>query len=160
MRMFIVAACALAGLAGCSSIEEEAAAKRYFTTEFVSGSLSVTYDSDGDLVSIESKAAAPVTSDLPSAREAASKVAAVMARKQIAEFMKTIVTSETVVETISSTVEESGYASDQKIKDEIVTTVTEQIQTKSQALLKGSYLKSETYDEQANQLISIVAINS
>jgi hypothetical protein len=150
---------AIISLIGCSSIDEKSASKSVFLSEFLGGGLTLNYDSDGTLLSIESKAAAPVTSKFPSSQEIASKIAAAMARKQIAEFMNTSVNSQSVVETISSTIEQSGFTNEPNVSTEIATTLTESISVQSQAILRGAYLKSETYDSSANQLIVVVAID-
>jgi hypothetical protein len=150
---------AIISLIGCSSIDEKSASKSVFSSEFLGGGLTLNYDSDGTLLSIESKAAAPVTSKLPSSQEIASKIAAAMARKQIAQFMNTSVNSQSVVETVSSTIEQSGFTNEPNVSTEIATTLTESISVQSQAILRGAYLKSETYNSSANQLIVVIAID-
>jgi hypothetical protein len=146
-------------IAGCASTNKE---NKPISSSFIGGDLKVTYDKNGEFESISSTATAKVNSTLPNARDEAVTLATVKARRQIAEFIKTEVKSQRFIETISNSVQESNVenaAPDTKENNRIAYTIRDTITQNSNAILQGSILEKESFDENLNTIIVTVRVS-
>jgi|694.fasta_scaffold00352_62 hypothetical protein len=129
-------------------------------TEFMGGSIKVSYTLSGDLESVTSSGVAKVTSTLPSAPDEAYLVATLQARKQLVEFMKVELESTSFVTAVSKTLQDSESESDKTVKSnvsaKIASDVQDNIRQNSKALLKGTYVESKTYDPSTRTVKVIV----
>jgi len=91
-------------LSACSTTKKNSAE---VSSEFLGGSIKVTYSKSGEFESLSSIASVKVTSELPSAKEEAVSIATVRARRQISEFFNTEVNSERFVTTVTKTLQDS-----------------------------------------------------
>ena len=151
--------CALLTLAisGCNSLS--ARKDENITSEFIGGSLKVTYTGNGEFKSLESSASAQVVGDLPSSREQAVAIATAKARRQIAEFIKTEIESERFYQVIASDTQalsQENTSKDKNISANIVSNVREQIKQKSSVILKGTYVAKESFNESAKVITVVV----
>ena len=126
---------------------------------FVGSDITISYNNNGDFESLASKAVAKVNSNTPNGRDEAVTIATVRARRNIAEFINTDVQSERFIETVSSNDNKSDLSSvSSKAKDhsKIAYKVRESILQKSNAILRGTYVESEIFDEGEKSVIVIV----
>lgn len=126
------------------------------SADFMGGEIKVVYNKSGEFESLISTATAKVTSELQSAKDEAVTVATVKARRQISEFLKTEVDSERFVSTITKSIQESdavGGSNMSSVNAKIATEVKETVKQKSESLLKGTYVESESYDAKNNLVV-------
>jgi hypothetical protein len=127
------------------------------------GEIKVVYNKSGEFESLISTATAKVMSELPSAKDEAVTVATVKARRQISEFLKTEVDSERFVSTITKSIQESdavGGSNMSSVNAKIATEVKETIKQKSESLLKGTYVESESHDAKSNSVVVTIRTGS
>jgi hypothetical protein len=133
--------------------------EKEITSEFIGGSLKITYTGNGEFKTLESSASAQVVGDLPSSREQAVAIATAKARRQIAEFIKTEIESERFYQGIASdtqSLNQGNTSKDKTISANIANTVREQIKQKSSVILKGTYVARESFNESAKVITVVV----
>lgn len=145
----------------CTTVDEpkDTKVKAPIKTEFLGGSLTVSYDKDGDFQSITSVSTSNVTSKLPTAVEEAIKIATLKARRQIAEFINVELKSGRFTSSISDSLQASQTSDGDgksKIRNTIALKVRENISQKSKQILKGTIVKSEKHDAKKDQVIVTV----
>jgi hypothetical protein len=156
MKQFLFALMSVTLLFGCSSTTKT---ESLVTSEFLGGSLKITYSKSGEFESLSSISSVQVTSDLPSAKEESVSIATVRARRQISEFLNTEVNSERFVSSVTKTLQDSETASgtnSMTLNSKIANDVKETIRQRSNALLKGTYVESEVYDSNAKTVTVVV----
>ena len=144
-------------ISACSSLYPSN--EKEITSEFIGGSLKVTYTGIGEFKSLESSASAQVVGDLPSSREQAVAIATAKARRQIAEFIKTEIESERFYQGIASDTQalsQENTSKDKNISVSIANNVREQIKQKSSVILKGTYVAKESFNETAKVITVVV----
>lgn len=131
-------------------------------TEFLGGTIRMTYTPEGEFESLSSTGHAKVSSTLPGAADEAYIVATLRARKQIVEFMKTEVESEkmtdAVFESLQNATNEGRSTGDSKVNSRIAGKVTENIKQKASAILRGTYVADKAFDQQTQTVR--VTVNS
>lgn len=142
-------------LTGCSTFSENKNDVHSVTTEFVSSSIKVTYTREGDVELIQSTGAARITSNLPSAREEAASIAVLKARRQLAEFIKVELESDRFVATITNSLQRTNDGQTD-INSNIAYDLKENIKQKSNAILMGTMVESERYDEASKSMVVVV----
>lgn len=143
-------------VASCSTAEKN---ENNFSSNFIGGDIKISFNKNGEFESLTSKAVAKVTSDLPSAKDEAVTLATVRARRNIAEFLKTEVQSDRFITTVSSTIQESeseNKTPNMKENAKIAYEVRENIKQRSNAILQGTYVEIESYDEIQQSITVIV----
>jgi hypothetical protein len=133
-------------MVGCSTNPKN---ESTVSSDFLGGNLKIIYTKSGEFESIQSISSVKVTSDLPSAKEEAVSIATLRARRQIAEFLNTEVSSDRFITTVTKTLQDSETSSEANSKNlnsKIANEVKETIRQKSFALLKGTFVESEIYD--------------
>ena len=158
MNKLIALLMAAAFVTGCASSAKDG---KPISSSFIGGDLKVTYDKNGEFESISSTATAKVNSTLPNARDEAVTLATVKARRQIAEFIKTEVKSQRFIETVSNSIQESNVENavpDTKENNRIAYTIRDTITQNSNAILQGSILEKEVFDENLNTIIVTVRV--
>lgn len=151
MNKFHLVVIACLALGACSNVSQTTnkndAQESY--SSFVGGGITIDYDENGALVRLQSIAVAPVQGSSVSSQELASKIATALARKQVAEFLNSNVQSDSVIETIAQT-----YQSDNENRqaEQIASKLTETIIVRSEAVLTGLYVASESYKPESNEV--------
>lgn len=151
MNKFHLVVIACLALGACSNVSQTT--NKNDTQEsyssFVGGGITIDYDETGALVRLQSIAVAPVQGSSVSSQELASKIATALARKQVAEFLNSNVQSDSVIETIAQT-----YQSDNENRqaEQIASRLTETIIVRSEAVLTGLYVASESYKPESNEV--------
>jgi PBP1b-binding outer membrane lipoprotein LpoB len=143
-------------LVGCSSTGKSG---KEVSSSFIGGDLKIIYNKNGEFEAISSTATAKVLSDLPSAKEEAVIVATAKARRQIAEFMRTEVQSDRFISTVSTSLQQSesiNQSPDTAESNKIARMVRDNITQRSTAILQGSYVENERYDESLKTIVVIV----
>jgi hypothetical protein len=143
-RSLIPAVLCLVMVACAADAEKRRAEPR--TIELVGG-ITVSYTKDGEFRSISSRAVSEVIGNLTSSRSEAVTVATLKARRQIAEFLRSSVSSERLVTQVSDSLQSQQTNKDLSLK--IAREVREEIRQKSRAILKGTYVKNVQYEETA-----------
>jgi len=158
MNKLITLLVVAAFMTGCASTAKD---DKPISSSFIGGDLKVTYDKKGEFESISSTATAKVNSNLPNARDEAVTLATVKARRQIAEFIKTEIKSQRFIETVSNSIQESNVenaAPDTKENNRIAYTIRDTITQNSNAILQGSILEKESFDENLNTIVVTVRV--
>ncbi len=141
MKYLIAIILVIASLAGCgtprtntSSVHEQSI-----------GSVQITYDDAGNWIKIVSSGIAPLHNSSAHATSEATKVAAMHAKQNIADFMSNSIQSDKSVDTESTSNVRSGRDKE-KSEGEIstLTTVVEHIKDNSAAVLRGIQVTNQT----------------
>ncbi len=141
-------------IAGCSSTKKSDSVE----STFIGGDLIITYDKRGEFESIRSKATANVTTDLPNSKDQAISIATLKARRQISEFLKVDIQSERFLVTISKSLQEANLENqigDSKEGSKIAYNLRESIRQRSNSILQGTYLQSESFNPET-KLVTVV----
>jgi hypothetical protein len=160
MKKFLIYLSVALAITACASSNKN---DKNLTTNFIGGDIKVTFNKKGEFESLTSKAVAKVASDLPSAKDEAVTIATVRARRNIAEFLNTEVQSERFITSLSTTVQESesdNKSPNTKENAKIAYEVRESIKQRSNAILQGTYVESESYDDNQKSIIVIVRTGS
>ena len=156
----VMLAALVVSLVGCSSFgNKQVADNDSVTSEFMGGEIKITYDKNGQFESMQASGASRVTSTLPSAREDAFIVAKMRAQQKIVEFMKNELESEHTKKTIYDSLQEgqnSGGQDANEVNSKIARNLTEDIKTKSRAILKGVHIESKKFDTSTNTVLVVV----
>lgn len=158
----LIIALLLSFLTACSfNFEPESnKVKALNNTEFLGGGIKIIYDDEGDFLSITSLATSRVTSKLPSAVEEAFKIAALKARRQIAEFISVEVKSKQFTNSISDSLQAAAKNKKnnrEELRNSIALKVQENITQKSNQILRGTFVQSEKHDSE-NDIVKVVVI--
>ena len=136
-------------LVGCSSVPQKQ--KDTSNHEQAIGSITLTYNGSGEWVKLSSVGTAPINDQSPHAISEASKVAALHAKQNIAEFMSDSLKGTKVVDTHSkSNVNSKGDDSDND--QNTITEVMEHIKSESSAILKGVHVTNQTVSDRYVQV--------
>jgi len=156
MKKYISALAIALLLVGCSSTGKS---DKQVSSSFIGGDLKIIYNKNGEFETISSTATAKVLSDLPSAKDEAVIVATAKARRQIGEFMRTEVQSERFINTVTLSLQQSesmNQSPDTVESNKIAQMVRDNITQKSAAILQGSFVENERYDENLKTIVVVV----
>ena len=144
---------------GCSTTKKDVESANKISSTFLGGSIKVSYTKDGQFDFLTSTANAPVTSQLPSARDEAVTVATIKARRQISEFISTEVQSERFISSVSNSLQNSEVDSkntNSSNNSKIAYEVRENIKQKSNAILQGTFVENEQLDTNSGLIVVTV----
>lgn len=134
----------VAMLAGCSSVRPVSPPSKVH--EQTIGAVQIAYD-NGDWIKIVSTGTAPLHGKSAHAVSEASKIAAMHAKANIAEFMNINVRSDKIVNTIShsniNTKADDGEDGDMNVLSEVI----EHLRTNSNAVLRGTQVTNQSYTD-------------
>lgn len=166
MKKLMLAVLIAATLNGCSTIKKvtgnDAAEEkeRPVVSEFLGGSIKVSYTSKGEFESIASSHTIRMTGSLPYSQDEAYQVAILNARKQIAEFMKVELESEKFTKTVFNNLQEGktedGKNTSSNVDTKIAGDLQSNIRQKSSAILKGTYVDEKSFDSPSNSITVVV----
>lgn len=157
MKLLIFMTSLLLALAGCSTTTNQDTDSGQ--SEFIGGGITLIYSKKGDFIGLSSKATAQATGKLQSSVDSAIAVATLKARRQIAEFISVELTSDRFVTTVSVDLQESKESNDDLDKQsatQIALVLRETIKQRSNQLLKGTVVESETYNDESRVVVVIV----
>ena len=160
MKRMLFAGLIVVLLAGCSTFGDKKVDDTPIKSEFMGGSIKVVYKkSTGEVELIESMATARVISPLPNSVDESFTLAALRARQQMVEFMKTELESEKFTNAVYDTLQkydaENG-AKTQNVNQAIAQNVQQNIRQKSKGILKGTYVSEKVYDDSTKTVRVIV----
>lgn len=149
-------------LVGCSSAPKKEDSGTA-SSEFVGGGITLVYSKKGQLLGVSSRATANASGKLQNSVDQAVAVATLKARRQIAEFISTEITSNRFVTTISSDLQRSsddGVELNKEGATNIALELRETIRQRSNQLLKGTVVDKETYDADSGIVTVVVRAGS
>lgn len=136
----LIAVLALA-LAGCGTMKPTAVAH-----EQTIGSVVITYDGDGNWIKIVSTGVAPLNDKSTFAVSEATKIAAMHAKQNIAEFINNDVSSNKTADVTSTSKVHSKNGTDLSDNDmNTLTVAVEHIRDDSQAVLRGVHVSNQSF---------------
>lgn len=150
-------------LVGCSSAPKKEDSGGTASSEFIGGGVTLVYSKKGQLLGVSSKATANASGKLQNSVDQAVAVATLKARRQIAEFISTEVTSNRFVTTVSSDLQRSsddGVELNKEGATNIALELRETIRQRSNQLLKGTVVDKETYDADSGIVTVVVRAGS
>ena len=158
MKLFLCTLLSAFILVGCSSTskKEEIGSA---SSEFVGGGITLVYSKKGQLIRVSSTATANASGKLQHSVDQAVAVATLKARRQIAEFISTEVTSNRFVSTISRDLQGStddGVDLSKQGATNIAIELRESIRQRSSQLLRGTAVEKEMYDADSGVVTVIV----
>lgn len=156
MKKFVIVALAVM-LSACSTFTAKKD-EPTVNTNFMGGSIKITYKINGELDTLTSSGTAKVTSTLPSAVEEAYLVATLQARKQIVEFMKVEVENSNFIKAVAESLQEGVNVNgtpDNKVTSKIATELQDNIRQQSKAILTGTFVSDKSYDP-ATRTVKVV----
>jgi hypothetical protein len=148
-------------LTGCSTTTSQDTESSQ--SEFIGGGITLIYSKKGEFLGLSSKATAQATGKLQSSVDSAIAVATLKARRQIAEFISVELSSERFVTTVSVDLQESKDNEDNLDKQsatQIALILRETIKQRSNQLLKGTVVESETYNDESRVVVVVVRAGS
>ncbi len=143
-------------IAGCAANKKN----EIVESTFVGGDLTVVYNKNGEFESIRSKATANVTTDLPNAKDQAISIATLKARRQISEFLKVDIQSERFLVTVGKSLQEANLENqlgDNKEGAKIAYNLRESIRQRSNSIMQGTYLQSESFNPDTKLVTVIIS---
>ncbi len=129
------------------------------TTGFTGTGIKLTFDKAGQWERITSTSTTTVMSNVLGAGDEAITVATMKARRQIAEFITTEISSKRTLNTISDTVKKSDVAGESQDDVRIAQAVKDSITQSSHAILRGSVVESEYLDAEKVRATVVVAVD-
>jgi PBP1b-binding outer membrane lipoprotein LpoB len=141
MKNILIIIAALIFIAGCSATRTNTSS----VNEQTIGSVQITYDDSGNWIKIVSSGMAPLHNSSAHATSEATKVAAMHANQNIADFMSSNIQSDKTVDTESTSNVRSGR-DHEKSDGEIntLTAVIEHIKDNSTAILRGIQITNQS----------------
>jgi hypothetical protein len=148
-------------LTGCSTTTSQDTESGQ--SEFIGGGITLIYSKKGEFLGLSSKATAQATGKLQSSVDSAISVATLKARRQITEFISVELSSERFVTTVSVDLQESKDNEDiidKQSATQIALILRETIKQRSNQLLKGTVVESETYNDESRVVVVVVRAGS
>jgi hypothetical protein len=140
-RTIVIAALVALAITGCGTIKPNNIAH-----EQAIGSVLITYDGDGNWIKIVSNGVAPVNDKTTFAVSEATKIAAMHAKQNIAEFINSDIHSDKSADVTSTSTVHSKGGSDVSENDMTTLTVAvEHIKDESTAVLRGVHITNQSF---------------
>lgn len=141
MKTILIVIAVLFSIAGCGTTKPITSAVHEQTI----GSVQITYDDAGNWIKIVSSGVAPVHNKSAHAVSEATKVAAMHAKQNIADFMSNDIHSEKTVDTASTSKVHAGPEGEKNDDGmNTLTTVIEHIKDNSNAILRGVQITNQS----------------
>lgn len=128
-------------VAGCGTIKPTT-----IVHEQTIGSVVITYDGDGNWIKIVSNGVAPLNDRSPFAVSEATKIAAMRAKQNVAEFINDDIHSDKTADVTSKSTVHSKSGTDSSDNDMTTLTVAvEHIRDESDAVLRGVHITNQSF---------------
>lgn len=167
-KRMIVALGLTAFLAACSSTPKltDGATEKAVSAKFVeeNGPLTLSFDSHGNWLAIETSATAPVSNDIAAGLEVAFKIATMRAKRNLVEFLSNDVKSTKSIQTVSKTYlkqlrqTDNANAVDVESGEDSQNTNVQGSQELQQKANKLAMIVNERIDDNAQQIIKGVFV--
>ena len=137
----VLAAIVALTVAGCGTIKPTSVAH-----EQAIGSVVITYDGDGNWIKVVSTGVAPLSDKSTFAVSEATKIAAMHAKQNIAEFISSNIHSDKTADITSTSTVHSKNSTDVSDNDLVtLTTAVEHIKDESASVLRGVHITNQSF---------------
>lgn len=168
MKKVILAAAITLALGGCSTFNSDAVKAPNvsptedaieYTQKF--GKVEMTYDDEGNWITLTSSATAAIPIDRTAGLEQAMNVATMRANRNIIEFIKRDIMSNTTVDVMTSAMANDtrdNAQKDQKDAKNIATNIQERINLDAKGILRGVFIEERKLDSDAQMAVVTVKV--